>query len=73
MLREGGGRVAKEQIGARAWLRTEASCWPHPGLGNRLGVQVVAVVASNCSIGIQPAAVGPLPAIAKAEEVLTAG
>lgn len=57
--------MPREQIGLVTWLDAEAPCWPHPGLGVK-----VAVVASDCSIGIQLASIGPLPATAGAEEVL---
>lgn len=43
------------------------------GPSQDLIVKVLAVVASDCSIGIQPAFTGPLLATAKTEEVLTAG
>lgn len=64
--------MPKKQIRVGTWLDAEASCWPLPGPENRLVVKVVAVVASDCSIGIQPAFTGPLLATAKAEEVPTA-
>lgn len=51
------------------WVVAEAPCQLHPGL---LSVKV-AVVASDCSIGIQLASAGPLPATAGAEEVLIDG
>ena len=49
----GWGGVAREQVGAEIWPYIEAPCQPHLDCGTvGLGMKVVAVVASDCSIGI---------------------
>lgn len=73
MLRKAAGRVAREQIGAETWLDAAAPWWHHPGFGKRLRVMVVAMVASDCSIGIHTNFCWTPPSHSRAEKVLTAG